>query len=105
MGRSKAARPGFFLTNGNESSVINTKTQKPEKFQKRVEKKVIRERLWKREDTQTGLKTIFMTDDEATNCTFEPNVGSQNPYPSALKMDGRVVQDNLEFHERFGENF
>lgn len=105
MGRSKAARPGFFLTSGKQSTVQNTKTLKPEEFSKKVQRKVIRERLWKRTDKDSDRQNLFMTADEMQNCTFEPNVGSQNPYASSLKQEGRVVADNLEFHERFGDNF
>ena len=46
-----------------------------------------------------------MTSDEINNCTFEPDVGLQDPHYSFKKQFLPPQEENKTFVDRFGANF
>ena len=96
----------FFLPSGNPNSVPNKKSDF-DVFNKKMEKASIREWPFKREDTKQSWANIMMTDDDIENCTFEPNVGKQDPrYYTIWKLGYHPrEEDGKTFVDKFGKNF
>ncbi len=64
----------------------------------------MRERAFKREDTEGTRKNLMMLEDEVKNCTFEPAAGTQDPH-FRKKREYFPNDDGKKFVERFGQNF
>ena len=81
-GRATSTRPAYFVPGGINKDSKNKKITNGQAAinKKEVPVKGLATRVWKREDCINDRKYILMNGDDAENCTFEPNAGTQNPH-------------------------
>lgn len=114
-GRAVSTRPAYFVPPGISHNTHNAKIELGENLMKKHEKPRpgVKTRVWKRDDYTAAKKEILMIGDDAENCTFEPNAGSQNlhmkkildTFPE-LQRDGYDQEKGLkEFVSKFGDKF
>jgi len=81
--------------------------------EKEVAPKTFRSRVWRREDYDQPRANIFMLQEEAQQCTFEPEVGSLNKHNEYamravpdLKSKGIMNEPDIKAYlEEMGPNF
>ena len=114
-GRATSTRPAYFVPGGVSHGSHNAKITLGEDVMKKYEKPQpgVKTRVWKRDDYQSVMHEIMMTQDDAENCRFEPNAGSQNPHMKKIlathpefEREGYNQEKTLkDFVDRLGDKF
>jgi hypothetical protein len=114
-GRANSTRPAYFVPGGVSHNSYNAKIKLGEENEKKREKKPpgVKTRVWKRDDYVEAKREIMMLQDDADNCTFEPNAGSQNlhmkkilnTYPEFQREEYDKEKGLNEFVEKLGDKF
>ena len=115
MGRANSTRPAYFVPGGVSHDTHNAKIKLGEDNMKKYEKNPpnIKTRVWKRDDYLNDMHEIMMTNDDAENCTFEPNAGSQNlhmqkildTFPEFQREEYDKEKDLNDFVKKLGDGF
>ena len=114
-GRATSVRPAYFVPSGINHKSYNAKIKLGEDIQKKYEKPQpgVKTRVWKRGDYEHYKSEILMSNDDAKNCTFEPNAGSQNVHMKKilstfpeLERDEYSKEKTLkDYVDKFGDKF
>lgn len=114
-GRANSTRPAYFVPGGVSHTSYNAKIKLGEENEKKREKQPpgVKTRVWKRDDYLEAKREIMMLQDDADNCTFEPNAGSQNlhmkkilnTYPEFQREEYDKEKGLKDFVDRLGDKF
>lgn len=113
--RATSTRPAYFVPGGVNKDSKNRKIILGADLEKKKEKQTENTitRVWKRNDLIEDRKLIMTNNDDAINCTFEPNAGSQNvhlkkimqTYPELEREDYQKERTLKDFVDKLGDKF